>query len=168
MHLDRRGRSPRGSQVGDRINYRAKGVGWAKRPSTPFSFHPQEACRSLPHRDGFPSKGADEQQDKERQVTDAQRVRNNQEDDPADIGLTVARRCSRERHSQTVTPMAAISNTSAAAATPASANITPMLTAITGSSSKPHPHPPGLYTADCRRRSIVTPSQAIVCRHRGP
>lgn len=53
------------------------------------SLHPQEARRSLSHRDGFPGKGTDHQQDKEHQVTDTQRVRNDQEDDPADIGFTV-------------------------------------------------------------------------------
>lgn len=36
------------------------------------SLHPQEARRSLPHRYGFPGKGAHKQQDKERQITDTQ------------------------------------------------------------------------------------------------
>ncbi len=41
------------------------------------------------HRDGFPGKGTDHQQDKEHQVADTQRVRNDQEDDPSNIGFTV-------------------------------------------------------------------------------
>ncbi len=82
--------------------------------------------------------------------------------------LPSARRCSRERHSQTVTPMAVINSTSAAAASPASTNITPMLTAMTGSSSKPHPHPPGLYTEDCRHRLIATPPSSLSTTVRWP
>ena len=39
-------------------------------------------------RDGFPGKGTDHQQDKEHQVADTQRVRNDQEYNPADIGFT--------------------------------------------------------------------------------
>ena len=66
--------------------------------------------------------------------------------------LPSARRCSRLRQSQIVTPIATINSTSAAAVSPASANITPMLTAITGSNNKPHPHPPGFSTAVCRHR----------------
>ena len=54
----------------------------------PFLFHLQKTRRSLSHRDGFSGKGTDHQQDKEHQVADTQRVRNDQEDGPADIGFT--------------------------------------------------------------------------------
>ena len=53
------------------------------------SLHPQGARRSLSHRDRFSGKGANEQQDKERQVTNAQQIGDNQKDDPSPIGLAV-------------------------------------------------------------------------------
>lgn len=51
--------------------------------------HPQKARRSLPHRDGFPGKGAHKQQDKEGQIADAQQVGDDQKGNPSNIGLTV-------------------------------------------------------------------------------
>ena len=63
-------------------------VGAVHSESAP-SPHPQKARRSLPHRDGFPGKGAHKQQDKEGQIADAQQVGDDQKGNPSNIGLTV-------------------------------------------------------------------------------
>lgn len=41
------------------------------------------------HRDGFPGKGTDHQQDKEGQIADAQQLGDDQKGNPSNIGLTV-------------------------------------------------------------------------------